>query len=271
MKALRAADAAGDAAGAARLAQMAVEARKAVPGNAAAPSRAPQEAPIPAMPAESTSPAALTDPFVSAMAPNGPEAGTQIPLGQRVPGLNVPAAPIGTTMAPSIASGPSDPLVAAMQATAAPPAPRVSGPVINADQSRGPVFEQSGRANPGSLMDQAVVAAMRNEAAKPKSTFTPTPQEYTPTGEAILSSLGNVPERIGRGFVGNALQAAESGILSGLVDIGRAKDVASNPQSALDEVKNRRLALAKQFEMSNDINERNAILAEMRSAKTEED
>ncbi len=56
------------------------------------------------------------------------------------------------------------------------------------------------------------------------------PGNYTPLGEAVVTELGNVPERIQRGFAGNALVQREGGIVDALNAIGLGKNIPAELQ-----------------------------------------
>ena len=141
----------------------------------------------------------------------------------------VPADAPGLPPMPKEATGPGgfDPAQTAM--ISAPDPTKLQRPDVMGDHM---TFGMMGGSN--GTEDWAVREARRQAAAEgvaapavaPQApSFTPTPPTYTPTGEAILSELGNVPERVQRGLVGNTLAGAESQIIASMDNIGAAKSV----------------------------------------------
>lgn len=94
---------------------------------------------------------------------------------------------------------------------------------------------------------------------------------YDSLPKALATEIGNTPERLTRGFAGIKLANAEVGVRTSAGDIGKAKDVAEDPAAALAGVSAERKRLAALYEASNDIQERTAIVAQMRDLKTEEE
>lgn len=275
LKALRAADAAGNTEDAARLAQLAQQMRStpAVPALAD-----PKESAVPVEPVAPGAQRFPANPDQMGPVPSIPSPADALARAMSEAPITPLDGRIGLATDGGAAWAREEAAKRAAAETAPPmstPKPPVAptAPPLAANPMRGPVFEELGRSNPGSLSDQAAAARIIAEAMDPttKSTFTPTPQDYTPTGEAILSELGNSWSRIKRGFLGNRLAEAESGIAAGVTDIGRAKDVATDPVAALTAVQNRKAEAELRFQGTADPVERQQILAEIRQLGQEED
>lgn len=67
-------------------------------------------------------------------------------------------------------------------------------------------------------------------------------QDYTPTGQAILSELGNTPERLARGFKGNRLMSDELGIHTSETIIENTNNVQKRLETVREEIAAKRSA-----------------------------
>lgn len=211
MAALRKADAAGD-----------VEAAKAIARKAAAAkglslstpqaTRPPADAATPNIPQDAPVPSGFTDQIAALMSP---------PVQQTATGPRVAA--------PSTLSKPPQWIEQAMSS----PAPAA------------PMSPESPAPAPAAPMDM-IATAMGLQPARPAAPpapqwisdaiANPPPANQTPLGEALLTELGNAPERVLRGFKGNTLADSERGMVENLKTAGRAKSADADLQDLRSQI-----------------------------------
>jgi hypothetical protein len=146
----------------------------------------------------------------------------------------IPAAQIGRAPEPSVVQGaPSipkpEPIAPIAQATTQ------NGPIPQG--VRGPEVErQIANGGPGYWADYQAIVPQGPVTQSPAAQIAAAMGGYTPLGEAIIAELGNTPERLERGFRGNALAANERGIVINYDKIGQAKQA----QGRLAEIQARK-------------------------------
>ena len=171
--------------------------------------------------------------FGSKDQPLAPIEAPQLPWQQPVAGAPTSAPDARPVMPPlpgqpqAPVSNPDQALIEAMTSTPPPPVrPRSADPLPTFGMMGGTSRDQGDWAKREvQRLEQEMTPEERAAAAKPTQPagFTPKPETYTPLGEAILTELGNTPERLQRGFKGNTLLEAERGIHVNLTDIGAIK------------------------------------------------